>query len=608
MENLDEESMKEFYEESEEILDRISEILEGKVEEKEIVELFRLFHTLKGLCGVVGLEKSKDLLHKCEDLLEKAKSKGKLEEKEKEFLFSSISAVEKAINSMKEGKVDESEVESMLGEGISKDEKGIRETPILPFSLKIRISEEEMLPAVRMYLILEELKKKGIRVITTHPPMEEIERGEAKGRELVIAFPNDYEMKKAEDIVKKIENVKEVVESSPIKEESFEIESVRIDTKKLDKLMNLVAELIVAKSSLMRKLEEFGHRELLDAMHNCDRLLRELEEEIVSMRMIPIGQIFRKFPRIAKELARREGKKVQVHLEGMEVALDKASLQAIADPMIHLIRNSVDHGIESPEERKRWGKPETGNIWIRARREGSLVIIEVEDDGRGIDVEKVKERAIDLGVLDPEVANTLGDEELLSLIFLPGFSTSDRVSDVSGRGFGMDIVKAAVESIGGSISISTEKGKGTKVTLRLPPTLTLMRGLLVEDGGIPCIIPENLVKELSKVKYERQMEVGGRRFIRRKDLLIPILHLKPFFKLEKKEGEYLVITGCGERIGAWIVDKVYGFQEVVLKPLPELIRGTPGISGATILGDGRVALILDLCSLVSYARIRGEMR
>ncbi len=608
MENVGDETLKEFYEESEEILDKISEILEGEIGIHEIFELFRLFHTLKGLCGAVGLERSKELLHRCEDLLEKAKAEGVLTDKEKDFLFSAISAVEKAISHMKSGKMEEGEVEEMLKEKTEeKGEKVEKEIPPLPFSLKVSISEEEPLPAVRMYMILDKLKKSGIKVKKTEPSEEKIERGEAKGRELMISFYTDAEMKQAKDIISQIENVKEVSELSPVKEETFEIETIRVNTKKLDKLMNLVAELIVAKSSLMKRLEETGHREILDAMHNCDRLLRELEEEIVSMRMIPVGQIFRRFPRIARELAKREGKKVEVHLEGMEVALDKASLQALADPMIHLIRNAVDHGIEAPEERRQKGKPEVGNIWIRARREGSLVIIEVEDDGRGIDVSKVRERAIDLGILDPEVANSLGDAEILSLIFLPGFSTSENVSDVSGRGFGMDIVKAAVESIGGNISIETKKGKGTKVIIRLPPTLTLMRGLLIEDGGIPCIIPENLVKELSKLKYENKIEVGGRIFIKRGDLLIPLMSLKPFFKIKRSEGEYLVITGCGEKIGAWVVDKVYGFQEVVLKPLPELVRGISGISGATILGDGRVALILDLCSLVSYARIRGEM-
>ncbi|EHM09616.1 chemotaxis protein histidine kinase-like protein [Thermanaerovibrio velox DSM 12556] len=379
--------------------------------------------------------------------------------------------------------------------------------------------------------------------------------------------------------------------------------TVRVDIGRLDKLMNLVGELVIGRARIERLAQETKMKAFDEPLSQLGRISGEIQELVTKLRMVPVSMVFDRLPRLVRDLSRQMGKEVRLVVEGRETELDRTVIDEIGDPMVHLLRNSLDHGLESPEERVKNGKPREGTITVAAYQEGNGVIIEVQDDGRGIDTNKVRRKAVERGIVTAEQAQLMTDEEAIRLILLPGFSTADVVTDLSGRGVGMDAVKSKVESLGGQFQVFSKLGQGTRVVIRLPLTLAIVLALLIRVGDeIYAISLENVEETLlvpkSEIKYVHGTPVTT---VRGEILTLSDLAgiLSTEVNREGVEEHPVVVVRVGRdrnRIG-FVVDDFVGQQEIVIKPLGKLLQKVRGVAGATILGDGNVALILDAASL-----------
>ncbi|MDR7591248.1 MAG: chemotaxis protein CheA, partial [Armatimonadota bacterium] len=395
------------------------------------------------------------------------------------------------------------------------------------------------------------------------------------------------------------------------------LRTVRVDVERLDRLMNLVGELVVDRirfqqiAERLRRLDGANGlaQELAEAAGHLGRVASDLQAQVLKARMLPIEHLFSRFPRYVRDLAQRAGKRVEVVVEGQDTELDRSVIEQIGGPLMHLVRNAVDHGIEPPEERQRLGKPTAGRLRLAAVQEEEGILVLVEDDGRGIDTDRVREKAVGLGLLTAEAAARLSEEEAVELIFHPGLSTASQVTDVSGRGVGMDAVRAGVQALGGSVEVETQRGRGTRFTLRLPLTLAIVRALLVSCGGERYAIPLAGVQEIVEVPADRVHRLGSYRATVLRGNALPVVSVHEALGLPAPEnpGRLLcLVTGGRRRVGLW-VDRVLGEGEIVVKPLGSYLGQVDGVSGATILGDGRVALILDPSALVRLALREEEL-
>lgn len=383
---------------------------------------------------------------------------------------------------------------------------------------------------------------------------------------------------------------------------------IKVDIKLLDQLMNLAGELVLARNRVVQLANKINEPELSRSVQSLSMVTTELQETIMKTRMQPIGVVFNKFPRIVRDLAKALNKKVNLHLEGTETELDRSIIEAIKDPLTHLVRNSIDHGIEAPEVRVQAGKPPEGNLILRAYHEGGQVIVEIEDDGKGIDLEKIKKKAIEKGFVTPEEAEKLSDKDILSFIFKSGFSTAEKVTQVSGRGVGMDVVKTNIEKLGGSIELNTFLGKGTTVRIKIPLTLAIIPALIVTSHDQRYAIPQVSLRELVSINPETDiLKMGETEFYRLRGEIIPVVRLSRAlgFKNGKSE-KSLVILNTGERHIGLLVDQIYDSEEIVVKPLGKWFKNIPLYSGATIMGDGKLALILDVVGLSQLAGLKTE--
>lgn len=388
-----------------------------------------------------------------------------------------------------------------------------------------------------------------------------------------------------------------------------ETASIRVDTDKIDKLINLVGELVITQSMISDLGEKFTMAQLpvlQERITQLERNTRELQERVMSIRMVPIGTAFQRFPRLVRDLAAKSGKHIRLLMSGEETELDKTLIEAIGDPLTHLVRNSADHGLETRDERTATGKPEVGSIRLSAQHEGSSICISVEDDGRGLNREKILAKAKERNLITEEDA--LSDDEIWQLIFRPGFSTADQITDVSGRGVGMDVVKRNIEGLGGSVGVCTGEGKGSKFTLKLPLTLAIIDGMTVRVGEENYIIPLISVTESIRPKpSEIQTMVGKGEVVNLRGEWVPMVRLYEVFDIRPEFTDpteaLLVIVEAENKRVALFVDELTGQQQVVIKNLEQNYRKIEGISGATILGDGQVALILDVPGLVKLAKM-----
>ncbi|MEN2776591.1 chemotaxis protein CheA [Acetivibrio clariflavus] len=377
--------------------------------------------------------------------------------------------------------------------------------------------------------------------------------------------------------------------------------TVRVDIDRLDVLMNLVSELIIIKTRL--EGIDLGDRTQAynEAIEYLERITTNLHDAVMKVRMVPVEMVFNRFPRMIRDTARDLNKEIILNMSGEDTELDRTVIDEIGDPLIHLLRNSADHGIESIEKRKAAGKPTAGKIDLRAYQDGNNVVIEVCDDGQGIDLEKVKKKAIEKGLVKKEIANTLSQKDIIDFLFKPSFSTSDKITDLSGRGVGLDVVKTKIEQLGGVVEVETEWGKGSKFIIRLPLTLAIIQALLVVIGEEKYAIPLSSTKEIIKISPDQIMLVQKQEVIMIRDTVIPIVRLNRILDIPTDENNKkqltVVIVKKGERLSGFLVDSLIGQQEIVIKSLGKLLSGIKFIAGATILGDGNVALILDVNSL-----------
>jgi two-component system chemotaxis sensor kinase CheA len=583
-------------------------------------ELFRSFHTIKGMSATMGYSDLSELSHLLESLLDEVRSNRRLvDEALIDVLLESLDLIETEVSNLESGSyngIDTSaiikKIERVSSANLAPDEAA----DVLPYldsagellKLDITLERECMLKSVRAFMVFKELGKHG-EVVKCIPEAERIEAGDFGSNFTVYLATKKKEEEILKDLKKiseieqisvKIINVKSQGQVEKKKKEITSVQSIRVPIQRLDYLMNLVGELVISKSRLASIGAKHGIEELREAVAGVDRLVSELQDEVMEMRMVEVAFIFDRFPRMVRDLAKKEGKLIDFVIEGREIKLDRTVLDELGVPLVHLLRNAVDHGIELPEERKAKGKKERGVIKLVAKREKKHVEISVIDDGRGIDPEKIKKIAYEKGIKSKDELRKLSDKEALMLIFAPGISSADKVTDVSGRGVGMDVVRSKILSLGGAVEVESEKDRGTRVTLRLPITLAIIQALLVGLNGDIFVIPMSNVMETLRIKKEELKTVLGRETIQLRGQVIPFYRLSSLFNRESVEREeyHAVIVEHNGRPCGIIVDRLLGQQEIVIKPLDSPLRDSSGLGGATILGDGRVALILDIPTLI----------
>src|SRR5471032_2319022 len=385
--------------------------------------------------------------------------------------------------------------------------------------------------------------------------------------------------------------------------------TVRVDTARLDDIMNMVGELVLVRNRLVRLGLNSGDEAMQKAVSNLDVVTADLQTAVMKTRMQPIKKVFGRFPRLVRDLARQLKKEINLELVGEETDLDKNLVEALADPLVHLVRNAVDHGIETPEEREASGKSRGGRVILSAEQEGDHILLSISDDGKGMDPAVLRAIAVKRGVMDKDAADRLSDTDCYNLIFAPGFSTKTEISDVSGRGVGMDVVKTKIAQLNGSINIHSTKGQGSKIIIKVPLTLAIMPTLMVMLGNQAFAFPLVNVNEIFHLDLSRTNVVDGQEVVIVRDKALPLFYLKRWLVSsaaheEQREGHVVILSVGTQRIG-FVVDQLVGQEEVVIKPLGKMLQGTPGMSGATITGDGRIALILDVPSMLKrYAARR----
>ncbi|MBH9357007.1 chemotaxis protein CheA [Pseudomonas aeruginosa] len=383
--------------------------------------------------------------------------------------------------------------------------------------------------------------------------------------------------------------------------------TVRVDTARLDEIMNMVGELVLVRNRLVRLGLNSGDEAMAKAVANLDVVTGDLQMSVMKTRMQPIKKVFGRFPRLGRDLARNMKKEINLELVGEETDLDKNLVEALADPLVHLVRNAVDHGIESPEEREAAGKPRVGQVVLSAEQEGDHILLMITDDGKGMDAEVLRNKAVEKGLLERDAADRLTDLECYNLIFAPGFSTKTEISDVSGRGVGMDVVKTKISQLNGTVNVFSQKGSGSKIVIKVPLTLAIMPTLMVMLGSQAFAFPLVNVNEIFHLDLSRTNVVDGQEVVIVRDKALPLFYLKRWLvpsaaHEEQGEGHVVILSVGTQRIG-FVVDQLVGQEEVVIKPLGKMLQGTPGMAGATITGDGRIALILDVPSMLKrYAR------
>ncbi len=494
------------------------------------------------------------------------------------------------------------------------------------YFVKVILKEGVQLKLARAFMVVHKFEELKSEIVYSNPTSEEIEE-EKFDRELVFGIISNQTKDKLVSSIKTVseveavlieeyneklfekEEVEEKKDNKPEKDNNDKsskrkvktTQSIRVDIKKLDELMNLMAELVISRSRILETLKKYSIKEVDESLSQLSRITLDLQNIVMKVRMVPVSFVFNRYPRLVRDISKDLKKEINLIIEGEDTELDRTVADEIGDPLIHLIRNSLDHGIESPEKRIAKGKPKTGTIRLSARHEGNGVIIEIEDDGKGLDREQILNIAINRGVIDQQKAQSLSDEEVFGLIFESGFSTKEKATELSGRGVGMDVVKSTVEGLNGTVSIESEKGKGTKVTIRLPLTLAIIEALLITVNKQVYAIPIANIDTTQKISDGELKEVQDREVFMLRGEVIPIVRLREIFEYEKKkndEQENIVIIKVGNKKFGVIVDKLLGQDDIVIKSLGSLLTDVKEFSGGAILGDGSIALILDVASLI----------
>ena len=385
--------------------------------------------------------------------------------------------------------------------------------------------------------------------------------------------------------------------------------SVRVDTAKLDDIMNLVGELVLVRNRLSTLRNALEDERMNQAVSDLELVTSDLQSAVMKTRMQPIKKVFGRFPRLVRDLARNLQKEIELEMRGEDTDLDKNLVEALADPLIHLVRNSVDHGIEEPADREMVGKPRGGKLILAAEQEGDHILLTISDDGKGMDAEMLRQKAVEKGLMDRESAARLDEHDCFNLIFLPGFSTKAEISDISGRGVGMDVVKTRISQLNGTIDIESRMGVGTTLKIKVPLTLAILPTLMVKVQGRKFSLPMSVVREIFELDMGRTKVVDGRRVVMVRNKAMPLFFLERWLEgvggvvladeeAPETEEQQVVTVVLGNQAIGFVVDEVIGLEEVVIKPLGAMLQGLPGLAGSTITGDGRIALIVDIPSLI----------
>ena len=648
-----------FIQETREHLEDMTEaliVLENNPDDLDALNrIFRSAHTVKGSSAMMGFEGLSKLTHAMEDVFDQLRKGAKMPEGLMDVIFECMDLLESGINGLETGADDAPDFERYIGmlRGINFDEGGeplnlnhggttgkrgnglldlfdekdahniIEEVSTLRegekcLALKVSLDAECIFKSVRAFMVLNSLEKLG-RIIGSVPKAEHFEDGSFDSLEFLAVLATE---RPEEEIAECILGVSEVDDAAItlIDEEYLSrheatrsdgeartetkvklqsINSIRVHTDQLDMLMNLSGELMINKVQLIQLSEQYSRSSLKHTIDNIDRLTTELQDVVMHIRMVPVSQIFNRFPRLVRDLSHKENKKINFILEGKEIELDRTILEEIGEPIIHLLRNAVDHGIELPEERVASGKGEEGTIRLVAERGQSHVLILVEDDGAGLNSDKIRAKALEKGLVTDAETQRMTQDQLVSLIMLPGFSTADVVTDVSGRGVGMDVVNTKIEALGGSVQLESRQREGTRVTLKLPLTLSIIKAMLVEAANNIYAIPAGFVNEVILSDKSDVTNLGGIRAVTIRGKIIPIVGIHELLHIPYTETErntIVVINREPFNFGL-IVDSILSIQEIVTKNLDEHLKDIEGVSGATILGDGSVVLILNPVNL-----------
>ncbi|MFA4860005.1 ATP-binding protein [Methanoregula sp.] len=626
-------------------------ILEKGVDENAIDEIFRSCHTLKGASASMGYADMERLCHAMEDVFQIIRSgSAEMTQELGNLLLACSDVLEQMIDDVEAGgdtssKNPDEQVHALkdwLGKrGVTKGKQpDLPTTPVQPievtenpdenfadtlglpeYDMHITVASECMMKDVRAMLAIGNLEELGT-ILSITPSKEAIDEGKFEGT-VDLRIRSDA----GEDALKTVASGTEIalVEIKPvIKEEApapaeasgtamkgpdadkkqvssadknREIKHLRVDINQLDHIMNLVEDLVINRGRLKQISEQYKIKEMDEAIGMVDRSVSELQNLMMVIRMIPLNQIFNRLPRVVRDVAQYDGKEVEFVIEGGETELDRSVMDGLNDPLLHLIRNAVNHGIESPETREKTGKPRKGFVKLSAHRDRDNVIIELIDDGAGINVEKVKSKAVEKGLITQETADTLTVEQAIDLLFQPGFSTADKITDISGRGVGLDVVKRSIEALKGTIRVETNPGKGSRFELLLPPTMAIVDVMIVKINGKRLGIPISSIVEVANFRRDSTHHIGKGEAILLRDEVLQIMWLNDMVGVSRI-CEILIVVQYQKRKCCIPVDIVEGKQEVVVKPLSRFIGNTRGVSGVTILGDGEVVPVLDVNTMV----------
>ncbi|MBI4743701.1 MAG: chemotaxis protein CheA [Actinobacteria bacterium] len=603
---------------------------------KPIEAVFRAVHTLKGMAATMNYTCIAQLSHQMENLLDRIRKKECVVSPSlTDLLFECVDVLQNMIERVISDKSDEFDISELIENLKNETEKNKgnslvkTSTPTVSsnnlnyYKIKIFLEENCALKSVRVYMVFKCLNELG-EVVKSIPSSHDLEDEK---------FNFDFEVylrtkKQINEIRKTVTDISDVknVEIELFKDEckeeqtnavnlfkkesvagSKKTQTVRVNIGRLDNIMNLVGELVINKAKLDRIAFRYEDLELDEILDQLKMILNDLQNEVVLARMVPIGHIFDRFPRMARDLSRELEKEINFVVEGKEIELDRTVLDEIGDPLMHLLRNAVGHGVEMPDERERIGKARTGMVILSARGEKNNAIIEIVDDGRGMNPAEIRRSAIKKGFISEDEADMLDEEESLRLICLPGFSTAKETTSLSGRGVGVDVVKTKIEALGGSMEIKSKLGSGTKFILRLPFSLAIIQALLVKVKNETYAIPLSDIVEIVELKDFQIKTVKKEEVFVLHDAIVPLIHLEEVFGI-KDNGKFeiknvhIIVVEIGEKRKGLVVDKLIGQQEIVIKPLEEVIGGIMGIAGAAILGDGKVALVLDVRSLLGLSR------
>lgn len=636
-------------EESQRLLIEIQETYASGLNPDTINALFRAMHTLKGVSGLFGLQGVTNLSHSLETLMDEVRL-GKIEigSPVVDFLFKNLDVlrnlVEKISNEDEEGDVSSfiSDIEAFRsaqkGGTVSVSNEGIDESIMRVLSeyeehrLKSNIKEGKGIYLVKAVFPLEVfdtsleeltkfIKTKG-ELISTLPTSTNVPDGSIGFSLMFGASGQAEEVKEGLDFeVETLIGLKTAVapvQAEPVVQKQQEVHlkstttTVRVDIEKLDRILNTVGELTLAKGAVKRigteLIENYGHTSLVYDVHKItqtlERRLAELQDQVLEIRMVPIGQIFARLAQVVRRYSREIGKQIELVMYGEDTELDKYLAEEIVDPLMHLVRNSIDHGIEFPDERLRKRKKESGTIILKAYQKGNHVVIELKDDGAGIDTEKVKKKAIEKGIIEADAE--MSESQIIDLIFTAGFSTKDVVSEVSGRGVGMDVVKEKLLALGGFADIETKKDLGTTFMLTLPITLAIIKALIVRVGSERFAVPLTSMTETLIVEHKDIQTIEWRDVFYLRGEMLPMIRVSKFFGLESDAGDrsFGVVVGYGEKKVGLLLDELFGQQEVVIKSLGDYLKKLRGFAGAAEIGKHEVILVMDIESLIDQSVVK----